>query len=116
MPKRFQAVSVFTVVAAIAFVAAGCDGLLSPGSSDDTANVTIESAGFSPAVDTVAVGTTVWWTNHDTGDHTVTSDTGAFYSATLHTNNRYPHTFSTPGSYTYRCLFNTSLHGTIVVE
>jgi plastocyanin len=116
MLKWTSAMSALAVIAVLSVAAVGCDSLLSPGDNIDPGDVGILNGGFTPAVDTVAVGTTVTWTNLDTGDHTVTSDTGSFYSATLHTGGRYPHTFSTPGTYSYHCLFNPSLTGTIVVQ
>lgn len=115
MPKWSSAVSLFAL-AAVLVVAMGCDFGNNPGGGGNTANISIVSSAFSPAAETVAVGTTVTWKNLDAADHTVTSDTGAFYSATLHQGDPYPHTFSTAGSYPYHCNFDGSMHATIVVQ
>src|SRR5437764_12123039 len=43
-----------------------------------TVHVTIQNFAFSPQTLTVAPGTTVIWTNKDSVNHTVTSDSGAW--------------------------------------
>jgi plastocyanin len=80
-----------------------------------TNTVTIQNFAFSPEVVTVKAGTTVRWTNRDTDDHTVTSDTSAFGSAALATGASYAHTFTTPGTYKYHCSIHPFMVATVVV-
>ena len=63
--------------------------------------VAIQNFAFSPQTLTVAVGTTVTWTNKDSAAHTVTSDSGAWTdSGMLDTNKSFSVTFSKPGTNT----------------
>src|SRR5713226_695258 len=56
---------------------------------------------------TVAVGTTVTWTNTGAVAHTVTADDGAsFDSGSLDPQATFNSTPGTPGMFTYRCTFH----------
>lgn len=88
--------------------------VVSPPSSAK-ASVSISNFAFSPATLTVAKGTAVTWTNNDGAPHTVTSTSGAFDSGSLANGKSFTFTFSTPGTYTYRCNIHTSMTGQIVV-
>ncbi len=83
--------------------------------------VSIQGMAFAPGSLTVAVGTTVTWTNHDGVAHTVTSGapgspSGAFSSGNLAQNGTFSHTFTTAGSFPYFCAIHTGMRGTIVVQ
>jgi plastocyanin len=81
-----------------------------------SAQIAIQNFAFSPQTLTVAVGTTVTWTNKDSAAHTVTSDTGAWTdSGMLDTNKSFSVTFSKPGTYTYKCAVHPSMTATIKV-
>ena len=78
--------------------------------------------GFSPDVVTVVIGknNTVFWTNDDSGAHTVTSDTAGLFdsgnSGPLVTQGgTFQYTFTTPGTYTYHCSFHAWMQGTVIV-
>ncbi len=77
--------------------------------------VSIYSYSFSPATVYVAPGTRVVWTNHASIAHTVTSDSGAFYSGYLRTGYYFYDTFYRPGTYYYHCSIHPSMRGAIVV-
>jgi plastocyanin len=77
--------------------------------------VKIMNFAFAPAMITVTAGTTVHWTNMDTEDHTVTSDTGAFTSTALGTGVGYAHTFTKPGTYAYHCSIHPFMVAVVVV-
>jgi len=77
---------------------------------------TIVDFGFTPAVLTVKVGTTVTWTNTGTVSHTVTADDGSFDSGTLASGATYKHTFSKAGTYAYHCSIHHSMVATVVVQ
>jgi len=76
----------------------------------------------NPAIDTVAVGSTVTWTWTATGSvaHSVRSQrTPTFPSSAILTGdgNTYSFTFNTPGSYAYDCaVHGAAMSGTIVVR
>src|SRR6266550_5911558 len=76
----------------------------------------------NPAIDTVAVGSTVRWTWTATGSvaHSVQSQrTPAFTSSAIQTGNgmTYSVTFTTPGRYAYDCaVHGAAMSGTIVVR
>ena len=80
-----------------------------------TIQVTITNAGFSPANITIAAGSTVIWTNSGGISHTVT-DSGKFDSGNLPPGATYSHTFTTPGTYHYVCIYHPYMVGTITVE
>jgi plastocyanin len=78
--------------------------------------VAIQSFAFSPASLTVKAGDTVVWTNMDSAQHTVTSDSGSELNSALLANGQtYSHTFTTAGTYPYHCTVHASMHGTITV-
>jgi len=88
-------------------------------------NIFFQSAHNStqnPAVDTVAVGTTVTWTWTNTGDtpHSVESEgSPGFTSSTTQSGNgaTYTFAFTTPGTYTYDCaVHGSAMTGRIVVQ
>src|SRR5438876_428142 len=68
-----------------------------------TTSITIDNFSFSPTPVTVPVGTTLTWTNHDDVPHTVVSDDQQFKSKALDTDEKFSHTFSKPGTYSYFC-------------
>jgi plastocyanin len=76
----------------------------------------------NPAVDTVAVGTTVtWtWTNTGTTPHSVESeDSPSFTSSAIQTGNgkTYSLAFTSPGTYQYDCaVHGSAMTGTLVVQ
>jgi len=73
-----------------------------------TAAVTTQGLTFSPAVLTVAAGTTVTWTNTGASgiQHTVTSSTPgyAFDSGLFNPGETFSYTFVRPGTYDYFCI------------
>ncbi len=78
--------------------------------------VYIENMEFSPSTITVSLNATVTWTNNDGMAHTVTSDTDLFDSGSIADGKTYSHTFTTAGTYTYKCSYHSSMTGTVVVS
>ena len=75
----------------------------------------------NPAIDTVAVGSTIIWNKASPTGHTVTSTSGpvAFDSGLLVgvPNTTFSFTFNTPGTYTYQCMVHgPPMTGQIVVQ
>lgn len=80
--------------------------------------VKIDNFSFSPQALTVAVGTTVTWTNRDDIPHTVvsTDDPKVFKSKVLDTDEKFSFTFSKPGSYAYFCSVHPKMTGKVTVQ
>ena len=78
--------------------------------------VSIINMSFSPATLTVAVGTTVTWTNNDNMTHTVTSDASGFDSGNITMGSKYSRVFSAAGTFTYHCTIHPTMKGTIIVK
>jgi plastocyanin len=80
-----------------------------------TIDVRIERTGFVPDSVTIAAGDTVRWTNRDTANHQVVSDSGAFASAILRAGQSYSFTFREAGTFRYRDALKPAERGTIRV-
>ena len=73
---------------------------------------------YSPPTITVVIGVnnTVTWVNNDIAPHTVTADDGSFNSGNLDPGATWTHVFTTPGTYTYHCIYHQWMTGTIIVK
>jgi plastocyanin len=105
-----------TVMVATLLLSAG-----SPRSSANTAEpasaeVKVDNFSFGPATLTVAVGTTVTWTNRDDIPHTVVSTDKVFKSKVLDTDEKFSFTFSKAGTYPYFCSIHPKMTGSVVVQ
>lgn len=80
--------------------------------------VNINNFAFSPKELTVAVGTTVTWTNKDEEPHTVVNAASppAFKSAALDGGDKFSFTFTKPGTYRYFCSVHPFMVATVVVK
>jgi plastocyanin len=93
--------------------------LLSPGLPMVKANAqqaSAKSAEVKPGAFTVAVGTTVTWTNRDDIPHTVVSTDGMFKSKVRDTDEKFSYTFTKAGDYPYFCSIHPKMTGTVVVQ
>ena len=81
-----------------------------------SAEVKIDNFSFGPTTLTVAVGTTVTWTNRDDIPHTVVSDDKVFKSKVLDTDEKFSFTFTKPGTYPYFCSIHPKMTGRVVVQ
>jgi plastocyanin len=81
-----------------------------------TAEVKIDNFSFGPNALTVAVGTTITWTNRDDIPHTVVSTDGVFKSKVLDTDEKFSYTFSKAGTYAYFCSIHPKMTGKVVVQ
>jgi len=114
-----------TVLAGAGAIAAlaGCGGVPrniapDPGPAD-AHQVVIYEYRFKPQMVTVPRGTTISWLNRDTAPHTATRRSFSdepFDSGHLIFEGGYTHTFATPGSFHYLCIYHPGMQGTIVVE
>ncbi|HWV35355.1 MAG TPA: ScyD/ScyE family protein [Thermomicrobiales bacterium] len=71
---------------------------------------------FTPGDATIAVGTTVTWTNNDVIQHTVTAKDGSFDSGNLAPGESFTFTFTQAGTFAYVCQYHPNMAATIVVE
>ncbi len=94
--------------------AAGNSG--QPPASGTAEQVTIRDFAFDPPELSVAVGTTVTWTNEDDTTHTVTATGGGpIASPDLDQGDTYSVTFDQTGTYPYICSIHTFMTGTVTV-
>ena len=77
---------------------------------------TLTTTAYSPNVLTVAVGGTVTWTNNDNTSHTVTSNTSVWDSGVVGPGRTFSRTFTTAGSFPYRCTIHPGMTGTVNVQ
>jgi len=82
---------------------------------DDATVVEITNFAFSPPSVSVPIGGTVAWTNADPTPHTVTALDGDFDSGILDPNGGFSQTFSTPGTFAYRCDLHPRMQGEVIV-
>jgi plastocyanin len=107
------------VVAANVFLVFGNLRHLDAAAAEVPGGVTIDNYQFAPATLTVAVGSSITWTNHDSDIHSVAADDGdpvMFKSAGLDTDDKYSFTFTKPGTYLYHCTLHPHMTGKIVVQ
>ncbi len=70
---------------------------------------------FAPASASVAVGTTIRWTNRDDTPHNVVSTEKKFRSPALDTDGQFTHRFEAAGTYKYYCSLHPKMTGQVVV-
>jgi amicyanin len=78
--------------------------------------IKIDNFSFSPSAITVAVGSTVRWTNHDDVPHNVVNDDKSIKSKTMDTDENFSYTFTKPGTYSYFCSIHPKMTGKVVVQ
>ena len=79
-------------------------------------NVAIENYAFQPDPVTVAVGTTVVWTNRDEVTHTVVGADKSFSSPELEPNHSFEFTFKKAGTFPYSCTLHPEMKGKVIVK
>ena len=70
---------------------------------------------YDPDLVTVAIGTTVVWTNDDVAIHTVTATEGEFDSDIMSVRDTFEFTFNSEGSFDYFCIVHPWMEGTVSV-
>ena len=80
------------------------------------AAVEIKDFAYNPATITVAIGTTVTWTNKDSAPHSVTERERTFDSALLFTGATFSHTFNEAGDVEYYCTVHPTMVGHVIVK
>jgi len=108
-PGALLALAIIATLAVPALLARAA----SPGS---TVALDIAKFAYSPKEITVAPGTTVIWTNRDETPHTVTSNDKSFASKGLDTDDKFEHTFSKEGDFSYICTVHPFMTGVVHVH
>jgi len=87
------------------------------GTSPQTFNVSISNFAFNPVGLSIKKGDTVIWTNDDSTQHTVTSDSGSELGSQLLSNGQiYSHTFNNAGTFNYHCSVHSFMGAKITVQ
>jgi plastocyanin len=100
----------------IPIAVAGMALVLAAPASTATSAVQIKGTGFVPASVTINANDSITWTNTDTKDHQVVSNSGSFASAILKPGKSYSHSFGSGGTFHYHDGLHPSLKGTITVR
>ena len=88
----------------------------SPG-SPGTNEVWMQSNAFNPSSKTITHGTTITWTNKDSHNHTVTSNTSGVYdSGQLGQDQTFTFKFDSTGNFAYHCNNHSGMTGNITVQ
>lgn len=117
-----MAVGLVVSALAVAFVAFSPHSTFAASASPATTvkvSITTNKKGvftFKPKSITVAVGTTIKWTNTTTVAHTVTSDTGLFNSGIINPGGTFKFTFTKKGTFGYHCMIHPFMVATIIVN
>ena len=116
--RRGARIGGVAVIAALALLLAGSTEGAANREQPASAEVKIDNFSFGPATITVAVGTTVTWTNRDDIPHTVVSadDPKAFKSKVMDTDEKFSFTFTKAGKFPYFCSVHPKMTGTVVVQ
>jgi plastocyanin len=115
--KTVWIVGLFTaVMVATLLLSAGSPGTSAKAPEPATAEVKVDNFSFGPATLTVAVGTTVTWTNRDDIPHTIVSTEKVFKSKVLDTDENFSYSFTKAGSYPYFCSIHPKMTGSVVVQ
>ena len=107
-----------TVFVGLTYAQGGSDAPLTSGSPYGSAReVSIDNFSFSPTPITIPEGTTLTWINRDDIPHTVVSDDQQqFKSKALDTDEKFSHTFSKAGTYSYFCSIHPKMVAKVIVE
>ena len=76
----------------------------------------LTTTAYSPNPITVSVGTMVSWLNNDGTAHTTTADNNAWNSQSLAPGRRFNMTFTTAGTFPYKCTLHPGMVGTLTVQ
>lgn len=81
--------------------------------SGTTQEVSISDFAFDPPTLSVEQGTTVVWTNKDSVPHSIVGDN--FSSTALNPGESYSYTFTSGGSFAYKCSFHPQMKAYVIV-
>lgn len=90
--------------------------LVAAAPSSPTVDLNIAKFAYAPKDITIAPGTKIVWTNRDETPHTVTSNDKSFASKGLDTDDKFEHTFSSEGDFSYICTVHPFMTGVVHVR
>jgi plastocyanin len=76
----------------------------------------LTTTAYAPNPVTVAVGTSVTWTNNDTTAHTSTANDGTWNSGTIAPGSSFTRTFASAGTFTYHCTIHPNMVASVTVQ
>lgn len=79
-----------------------------------TVNISIKNFSFNPATLNIKKGDTVVWVNNDSVPHQIAG--GSFQGNPMSNGQSFSFTFTSTGTFDYRCQIHPSMTGKIVVE
>jgi plastocyanin len=87
------------------------------GSSGASANISAtDGQVFAPNATTITHGQSVCWQNNGNIGHTVTSNDGTSFNATLASGHVFVRTFAVAGIFAYHCTIHAGMTGTVTVD
>jgi plastocyanin len=116
---RILSIAILTVTPVFALLATKQDhyiSIVSAQQKSESKEIKIDNFSFGPETLTVAVGSTVTWTNRDDIPHTAVSTDGIFKSKVMDTDEKFTYTFDTLGTFTYFCSIHPKMTGKVVVQ
>jgi plastocyanin len=116
---RILSIAILTVTLVIALMATKQDhhiSIVSAQQKPESKEIKIDNFSFGPGTLTVAVGSTVTWTNRDEMPHTAVSTDGIFKSKVMDTDEKFTYTFERSGTFTYFCSIHPKMTGKVVVQ
>ena len=119
-----------TLAALLILLSLGCGGSTSVPTSPSpvlpavpvtTVSIVMGASGlttgaYSPNPVRLAVGSAVTWINNDNVTHTSTADGGAWNSGAIAPGRTFSRTFTTAGTFSYRCTLHPGMVGSIEVQ
>ena len=90
--------------------------LVAAAAPPSTVDINIAKFAYGPKEITIAPGTKIVWTNHDQTPHTVTSNDKSFASKGLDTDDKFEHTFTSEGDFSYICTVHPYMTGVVHVR
>lgn len=76
----------------------------------------LTTTAFAPNPIDVATGATITWMNNDTRTHDSTSNDGSWASGPIAPGGQFSRTFSSAGTFPYRCTIHPGMVGTVNVR
>ena len=76
----------------------------------------LTTSAYSPNPVRLSVGSAVTWVNTDNTAHTSTADGGAWSSGPIAPGRSFSRTFTSTGTFTYRCTIHPGMVGSIEVQ
>ena len=71
---------------------------------------------FDPSQISTSAESTIFWTNDDAIEHTVTSDEGLFDSGPISPGDTFDNTFDSTGEFGYHCSIHPFMTGVVIVN